>query len=116
MQKLKRFLSLFLTMILSLSIGMGQVVQAEPKDEVAKLEIKVNGNGKVLIDDGYSKYILENQDVFSANCTLDTEFKITVTPYEGYLISSVDGIEVEPIEDGGSRIYEVKHKLSICSI
>lgn len=111
MQKLKRFLSLFLTMILSLSIGMGQVVQAEPKDEVAKLEIKVNGNGKVLIDDGYSKYILENQDVFSANCTLDTEFKITVTPYEGYLISSVDGIEVEPIEDGGSRIYEVKHKL-----
>lgn len=111
MQKLKRFLSLFLTMILSLSIGMGQVVQAEPKDEVAKLEIKVNGNGKVLIEDGYSKYTLENQDVFSANCTLDTEFKIIATPYEGYLISSVDGIEVEPIEDGESMIYEVKHKL-----
>lgn len=109
MKKLKRLLSLFL--MISLFFGMGiQSIQAIPMNKVSKLEIRVNGNGKVIVDDGYSKYSLEDEDVFSANCTLDTKLKITITPNDGYYISSVEGIESAFKESGKSRIYNVSHK------
>lgn len=109
MKKLKRLLSLFL--MISLFFGMGiQSIQAIPMNKVSKLEIRVNGNGKVIVDDGYSKYSLEDEDVFSANCTLDTKLKITITPNDGYYISSVEGIESTFKESGKSRIYNVSHK------
>lgn len=110
MKKLKRLLSLFL--MISLFFGMGiQSIQAIPMNKVSKLEIRVNGNGKVIVDDGYSKYSLEDEDVFSANCTLDTKLKITITPNDGYYISSVEGIESSFKESGKSRIYNVSHKV-----
>lgn len=110
MKKLKRLLSLFL--MISLFFGMGiQSIQAIPMNKVSKLEIRVNGNGKVIVDDGYSKYSLEDEDVFSANCTLDTKLKITITPNDGYYISSVEGIESAFKESGKSRIYNVSHKV-----
>lgn len=109
MKKIKRFLSFFL--MISLFFGMGiQSIQAIPMNKVSKLEIRVNGNGKVIVDDGYSKYSLEDEDVFSANCTLDTKLKITITPNDGYYISSVEGIESTFKESGKSRIYNVSHK------
>lgn len=109
MKKIKRFLSFFL--MISLFFGMGiQSIQAIPMNKVSKLEIRVNGNGKVIVDDGYSKYSLEDEDVFSANCTLDTKLKITITPNDGYYISSVEGIESAFKESGKSRIYNVSHK------
>lgn len=107
MRKLKRFLSLFLAS----SLLMGLNVQAMPVEktdtDIAKLEIEVNGEGKVTIDDGYSKYFLENKDVFRADCTVDTNLKITATPNEGYYIASVDGIDSNGISDGNSKIYDV---------
>jgi len=106
-RKLKRFLSLFLAS----SLLMGLNVQAMPVEktdtDIAKLEIEVNGEGKVTIDDGYSKYFLENKDVFRADCTVDTNLKITATPNEGYYIASVDGIDSNGISDGNSKIYDV---------
>ena len=107
MRKLKRFLSLFLAS----SLLMGLNVQAMPVEktdtDIAKLEIEVNGEGKVTIDDGHSKYFLENKDVFRADCTVDTNLKITATPNEGYYIASVDGIDSNGISDGNSKIYDV---------
>ena len=107
MRKLKRFLSLFLAS----SLLMGLNVQAMPVEktdtDIAKLEIEVNGEGKVTIDDGHSKYFLENKDVFRADCTVDTNLKITATPNEGYYIASVNGIDSNGISDGNSKIYDV---------
>lgn len=109
MKKIKMLLSFFL--MISLFFGMGiQSIQAIPMNKVSKLEIRVNGNGKVIVDDGYSKYSLEDEDVFSTNCTLDTKLKITITPNDGYYISSVEGIESAFKESGKSRIYNVSHK------
>lgn len=109
MKKLKRILSLFLMMNLFFCMGI-QSVQATPMSKVSKLEIRVNGNGKVIVDDGYSNYSLEDKDVFSANCTLDTKLKITVIPNNGYYIESVKGIDSEFNESGNSRIYDISHK------
>lgn len=107
MRKLKRILSLFLVSILV--VGNVQAIPAESSN-ITKLEIKVKGEGEVIIDDGSSKYSLGNKDVFSANCTLDTKLKITITPNDGYYISSVEGIESAFKESGKSRIYNVSHK------
>lgn len=106
MRKLKRFLSLFLASSLLMGLNV-QAMPVEKTDTEAKLEIEVNGEGKVTIDDGYYKYFLENKDVFRADCTVDTNFKITATPNEGYYIASVDGIDSNGISDGNSKIYDV---------
>lgn len=106
MRKLKRFLSLFLASSLLMGLNV-QAMPVEKTDTEAKLEIEVNGEGKVTIDDGYSKYFLENKDVFRADCTVDTNLKITATPNEGYYIASVDGIDSNGISDGNSKIYDV---------
>ena len=106
MRKLKRFLSLFLASSLLMGLNV-QAMPVEKTDTEAKLEIEVNGEGKVTIDDGYYKYFLENKDVFRADCTVDTNLKITATPNEGYYIASVDGIDSNGISDGNSKIYDV---------
>ncbi len=107
MDRLKRILSLFLV---TLSL-IGWTVQAMPIDpsNITKVEIKVNGEGSATIndEDGYSKTI-KNQEVFKADCTLDTDLKLIATPNEGYYISSVDGIDSESVSDGNSKVYDVK--------
>ncbi|MDU2673078.1 MAG: thioester domain-containing protein [Clostridium sp.] len=115
MNRLKRILSLFLV-LLSL---IGWTVQAMPIDpsNITKVEIKVNGEGTVTIndEDGYSKTI-RNQEVFKADCTLDTDLKLIATPNEGYYISSVDGIDSEGVSDGKSKVYDVDLKENKTSI
>lgn len=107
MRKLKRILSLFLVSILV--VGNVQAIPAEASN-IIKLEIKVKGEGEVVIDDGTSKYSLGNKDVFRADCTSDTNLRITATPNEGHFISSVEGIENDGVMDGNSKIYDVNLK------
>lgn len=104
MRKLKRILSLFLVSILV--VGNVQAILAEASN-ITKLEIKVKGEGEVFIYDGNSKYSLGNKDVFRADCTVDTNLKITATPNEGYFISSVEGIENDGVINGNSKIYDI---------
>lgn len=115
MNRLKRILSLFLV---TLSL-IGWTVQAMPIDpsNITKVEIKVNGEGSATIndEDGYSKTII-NQEVFKADCTLDTDLKLIATPNEGYYISSVDGIDSEGVSDGNSKVYDVDLKENKTSI
>lgn len=89
MRRIKRILSLFLTSILLL----GMNVQAQPtntlKDEVARLEVKVNGNGIVTIDDYESKYELKEGENFKANTILNTELKLSINSNEGFSIGSI---------------------------
>ena len=113
MRKLKRILSLFLVSILV--VGNVQAIPAEASN-ITKLEIKVKGEGEVIIDDGSSKYSLGNKDVFRADCTVDTNLRITATPNEGYFISSIDGIENEGVINGNSKIYDVNLKENANSI
>ena len=108
MKKIKRFFSLFLAGTLLLSIGIqSKSVQAESTSEIAKLEIRVNGNGKVIVNDGYSKYNLENNDVLTANITVNSDLQLTVTPEEGYYLASVSGIDSQVGGDESSKIYNV---------
>ena len=113
MRKLKRILSLFLVSILV--VGNVQAIPAEASN-ITKLEIKVKGEGEVIIDDGSSKYSLGNKDVFRADCTVDTNLRITATPNEGYFISSIDGIENDGVINGNSKIYDVNLKENANSI
>ena len=110
MRKLKRILSLVLTMCIFIGMGSDIKAQAQTIEEVAKLEIKVNGKGTVIVDDGYSKYSLEDKDVLRANATVNSDFKLTVTPNDGYLIASVSGVDSQVGESGDSRIYDVSTK------
>ena len=112
MRKLKRILSLVLTSCIF--IGMGSDIKAQAQtqtvEEIAKLEIKVNGKGTVIVDDGYSKYSLEDKDVLRANATVNSDLKLTVTPNDGYLIASVSGVDSQIGESGNSKIYDVSTK------
>lgn len=110
MRKLKRILSLVLTMCIFIGMGSDIKAQAQTIEEVAKLEIKVNGKGTVIVDDGYSKYSLEDKDVLRANATVNSDLKLTVTPNDGYLIASVSGVDSQVGESGNSRIYDVSTK------
>lgn len=110
MRKLKRILSLVLTSCIFIGMGSDIKAQAQTVEEVAKLEIKVNGKGTVIVDDGYSKYSLEDKDVLRANATVNSDLKLTVTPNEGYLIASVSGVDSQVGESGNSRIYDVSTK------
>ena len=111
MRKLKRILSLVLTMCIFIGMGSDIKAQAQTIEEVAKLEIKVKGEGTVIVNDGYSEYSLEDNDVLRANATVNSDLKLTVTPNDGYLISSVSGVDSQVGENGNSRIYEVSTKL-----
>ena len=64
MRKLKRILSLVLTMCIFIGMGSDIKAQAQTIEEVAKLEIKVNGKGTVVVDDGDSKYLSKNSSIF----------------------------------------------------
>ena len=110
MRKLKRILSLVLTSCIFIGIGSDIKAQAQTVEEIAKLEIKVNGKGTVIVDDGYSKYSLEDKDVLRANATVNSDLKLTVTPNDGYLIASVSGVDSQFGESGNSRIYDVSTK------
>lgn len=110
MRKLKRILSLVLTSCIFIGMGSDIKAQAQTVEEVAKLEIKVNGKGTVIVDDGYSKYSLEDKDVLRANATVNSDLKLTVTPNDGYLIASVSGVDFQIGESGNSRIYDVSTK------
>ena len=110
MRKLKRILSLVLTSCIFIGMGNDIKAQAQTVEEVAKLEIKVNGKGTVIVDDGYSKYSLEDKDVLKANATVNSDLKLTVTPNDGYLIASVSGVDSQVEESGNSRIYDVSTK------
>lgn len=110
MRKLKRILSLVLTSCIFIGMGSDIKAQAQTVEEVAKLEIKVNGKGTVIVDDGYSKYSLEDKDVLRANATVNSDLKLTVTPNDGYLIASVSGVDSQVGESGNSRIYDVSTK------
>lgn len=110
MRKLKRILSLVLTSCIFIGMGSDIKAQAQTVEEVAKLEIKVNGKGTVIVDDGYSKYSLEDKDVLRANATVNSDLKLTVTPNDGYLIASVSGVDSQIGESGNSRIYDVSTK------
>lgn len=110
MRKLKRILSLVLTSCIFIGIGSDIKAQAQTVEEIAKLEIKVNGKGTVIVDDGYSKYSLEDKDVLRANATVNSDLKLTVTPNDGYLIASVSGVDSQIGESGNSRIYDVSTK------
>lgn len=111
MRKLKRILSLVLTMCIFIGMGSDIKAQAQTIEEVAKLEIKVKGEGTVIVNDGYSEYSLEDNDVLRANATVNSDLKLTVTPNDGYLISSISGVDSQVGENGNSRIYEVSTKL-----
>ena len=110
MRKLKRILSLVLTMCIFIGMGSDIKAQAQTIEEVAKLEIKVKGEGTVIVNDGYSEYSLEDNDVLRANATVNSDLKLTVTPNDGYLISSVSGVDSQIGENGNSRIYAVSTK------
>ena len=110
MKKLKRFLSLMLTSCIFIGMGSELKTQAQTIDEVAKLEIKVNGNGSVIVDDGYSNYILEDKDVLKANVTVNSDLQLTVTPDDGYSIASVTGVDYKSKDNGNSKVYNVTTK------
>lgn len=110
MRKLKRFLSLMLTSCIFIGMGSDLKTQAQTLDDVAKLEIKVNGNGTVIVDDGYAKYSLEDKDTLQANVTVNSNLQLTVTPNDGYSIASVNGVDSQVRESGKSRIYDVTTK------
>ena len=110
LRKLKRILSLVLTSCIFIGMGSDIKAQAQTLEEVAKLEIKVNGKGTVIVDDGYSKYSLEDKDVLKANATINSDLKLTVTPDDGYLIASVNGVDSQVGESANSRIYDVSTK------
>ena len=110
MRKLKRILSLVLTSCIFIGMGSDIKAQAQTVEEIAKLEIRVNGKGTVIVDDGYSKYSLEDKDVLRANATVNSDLKLTVTPNDGYLIASVSGVDSQIGESGNSRIYDVSTK------
>lgn len=110
MRKLKRILSLLLTSCIFIGMGSDIKAQAQTVEEIAKLEIRVNGKGSVIVDDGYSKYSLEDKDVLRANATVNSDLKLTVTPNNGYLIASVSGVDSQAGESGNSRIYDVSTK------
>lgn len=110
MRKLKRILSLVLTSCIFIGMGSDIKAQAQTVEEIAKLEIKVNGKGTVIVDDGYSKYSLEDKDVLRANATVNSDLKLTVTPNDGYLIASVSGVDSQIGESGNSKIYDVSTK------
>ena len=110
MRKLKRILSLVLTSCIFIGMGSDIKAQAQTVEEIAKLEIRVNGKGTVIVDDGYSKYSLEDKDVLRANATVNSDLKLTVTPNDGYLIASVSGVDSQAGESGNSRIYDVSTK------
>ena len=110
MRKLKKILSLVLTMCIFIGMGSDIKAQAQTIEEVAKLEIKVNGKGTVVVDDGDSKYSLEDKDVLRANATINSDLKLTVTPDDGYLIASVSGVDSQVGESGNSKIYNVSTK------
>lgn len=110
MRKLKRILSLVLTSCIFIGMGSDIKAQAQTVEEVAKLEIKVNGKGTVIVDDGYSKYSLEDKDVLRANATVNSDLKLIVTPNDGYLIASVSGVDSQVGESGNSKIYDVSTK------
>ncbi|WP_394883696.1 SpaA isopeptide-forming pilin-related protein [Clostridium tertium] len=110
MRKLKRILSLVLTSCIFIGMGSDIKAQAQTIEEVAKLEIKVNGKGTVIVDDGYSEYSLEDKDVLRANATVNSDLKLTVTPDDGYLIASVSGVDSQLGESENSKIYNVTTK------
>lgn len=110
LRKLKRILSLVLTSCIFIGMGSDIKAQAQTVEEIAKLEIKVNGKGTVIVDDGYSMYSLEDKDVLRANATVNSDLKLTVTPDDGYLIASVSGVDSQVGESGNSRIYDVSTK------
>lgn len=110
MRKLKRILSLVLTSCIFIGMGSDIKAQAQTVEEVAKLEIKVNGKGTVIVDDDYSKYSLEDKDVLRANATVNSDLKLIVTPNDGYLIASVSGVDSQVGESGNSKIYDVSTK------
>ena len=110
MRKLKRILSLVLTSCIFIGMVSDIKAQAQTVEEVAKLEIKVNGKGTVIVDDGYSKFSLEDKDVLRANATINSDLKLTVTPDDGYLIASVNGVDSQIGESGNSKIYDVSTK------
>lgn len=110
MRKLKRILSLVLTSCIFIGMGSDIKAQAQTIEEVAKLEIKVNDKGTVIVDDGYSEYSLEDKDVLRANATVNSDLKLTVTPDDGYLIASVSGVDSQLGESGNSKIYNVTTK------
>lgn len=110
LRKLKRILSLVLTSCIFIGMGSDIKAQAQTVEEIAKLEIKVNGKGTVIVDDGYSRYSLEDKDVLRANATVNSDLKLTVTPDDGYLIASVSGVDYQVGESGNSRIYDVSTK------
>ena len=110
MRKLKRILSLVLTSCIFIGMGSDIKAQAQTVEEIAKLEIKVNGKGTVIVDDSYSKYSLEDKDVLRANATVNSDLKLTVTPNDGYIIASVSGVDSQVGESGNSRIYDVSTK------
>ena len=107
MRKLKRFLSLMLTSCIFIGMGSDLKTQAQTIDEVAQLEIKVNGSGTVIIDDGESKYSLEDKDTLKANVTVNSNLQLTVTPNEGYSIASVNGVDSQGRDSGSSKVYDV---------
>lgn len=110
MKKLKRFLSLMLTSCIFIGMGSDLKTQAQTIDDISRLEIKVNGSGTVVIDDGYSKYSLEDKDSLKANVTVNSNLQLTVTPNEGYSIASVSGVDSQGRENGNSRIYDITTK------
>lgn len=110
MRKLKRILSLVLTSCIFIGMSSDIRTEAQTVEEVVKLEIKVNGKGTVIIDDGYSKYSLEDKDVLRANVATNSDLKLTVTPSNGYLIASISGVDYQVGESGNSKIYNVSTK------
>lgn len=110
MKKFKKVLSLLLTSCIFMSFGGSLIPQAETREDIAKLEIKVNGKGTVIVDDGEGKYSLKDKSTMKANVTTNSNLKLTVTPDEGYSITSVSGIDSEIGQSGNSKIYEVNTK------
>lgn len=110
MKKLKRFLSLMLTSCIFIGMGSELKTKAQTIDEVAKLEIKVKGNGSVIVNDGYSNYVLEDKDVLTANVTVNSDLQLTVTPDDGYSIASVTGVDYKFKDNGNSKVYNVTTK------
>lgn len=110
MRKLKRVLSLLLTSCIFMSLGGNLITKAETREDIAKLEIKVNGNGTVIVDDGEAKYSLKDKETLRANVTVNSKLKLTVTPDSGYSILEVNGIDSVTSQNGNSKTYEVNTK------
>ena len=110
MRKLKRVLSLLLTSCIFMSLGGNLITKAETREDIAKLEIKVNGNGTVIVDDGEAKYSLKDKETLRANVTVNSKLKLTVTPDSGYSILEVNGIDSIAGQNVNSKTYEVNTK------